>query len=79
MNSGYSEHVEAAMSLWADILRHENAYDDDIRQDGDTWTVIAWELDEEEIPGFPNKEIALAVVRAIRQGYQKGSDAASYS
>ena len=66
------------MSLYADILRDHNAFDDDVRQDGNTWTVISLLLDE-EIPGFQSKEIALAVVRGLRCAREKGVEAAGYS
>jgi hypothetical protein len=67
------------MSLYADILSLERAFDDDIRQDGDTWSVVCWELDGEHITGLSSMELALVIVRAIRAGYGKGLDAASYS
>lgn len=69
------------MSLYADILRAEHADDDDLAVDDGvgTWTVTAWELDGQHIPGVPNKELALAIVRAIRFGYGKGLATASYS
>lgn len=67
------------MSLYTDILRGEWTFDeDDVRQDGDTWTVCCWEIDA-EIPGFPSKEMALAVVRAIRNAWEHGEDCASCS
>ena len=58
--------TEQNMSLFADILRGEWINEDEaVRQDGDTWTVCIWVCDE-EIPGFPSKEMALAVCRALR-------------
>ena len=67
------------MSLYANILRAQYDGDDDIRKDGDTWTVCCWEMDTEEIPGIPSEEMARAIVRAIRCGFGKGVDLASYS
>ena len=69
------------MSLFADILTDEYAGDDEVAFDEatQTWTVMAWELDGEHIPGIPYKEMALVIVRAIHAGYSKGVDAAGYS
>jgi hypothetical protein len=69
------------VSLYADILRRHYAVDDDILFDEEskTWTVVAWELDGEDICGIADKELALAIVRAIRAGYDKGSAAGQYS
>jgi hypothetical protein len=67
------------MSLYADILRGEYAPDNDLRQDGETWTVTSWLLEGEEIPGFTDKEMALAVARALRFAYEAGLANAQYS
>ena len=69
------------MSLFSDILTDEYAGDDEIAFDetAQTWTVMAWELDGEHSPGIPDKELALAIIRAIRAGFSKGVDAAGYS
>jgi hypothetical protein len=66
------------MSLYADILLSHFADDDDLRQDGETWTIVCW-VAGAEIPGFSDKEMALAVVRALRNAYEEGSYAAQCS
>lgn len=68
------------MSLYADILRgYDNLCEETVRQEDDeTWTVLAVWIDE-EIPGFPDKGMALAVARACWNAYQRGGDAVSYS
>ncbi len=65
------------MSLYADIISGEWTSDDDVRKDGDTWTVCVWHV-EAEIPGFASQEMAMAVVRAIREAYRFGADANGY-
>jgi len=67
------------MSLYADILRGEYADDDDVRQDGETWTVCCWLIEPETIPGFPSKEMAMAVLRAISHAYDRGAEISGYS
>lgn len=70
------------MSLYADILRSEWADEhNDIRQDGDTWTVCPSVLSsvDEEIPGIPTKAMALAIARAIKYAYDRGVDSQGYS
>lgn len=61
------------MSLYADILVGEACDDADVRLDGDTWTISmgGWPITA-DIPGFPTKEMALAVVRAINQAHERG-------
>jgi hypothetical protein len=61
------------MSLYADILRGEYVSEtEDLRQDGETWTVVSWLLEGDEIPGFADKEMALAVARGLRYAYSSG-------
>lgn len=67
------------MSLYADILYSEAISDDDLRQDGNTWTITESYYLDEEIPGFADKELALAVVRALRCAYTKGAEVGGYS
>jgi hypothetical protein len=38
------------------------------REKYDSWTVVAWELEGAALAGFPDKELALAVVRATTIG-----------
>ncbi len=68
------------MSLYADICRDFHADDDDVEFDEDskTWTVKeAWGADA--IPGLPDKEMALAIARAIYAAWQQGGESARYS
>jgi hypothetical protein len=68
------------MSLFADICRDSHASDDDIEFDdaAKTWTIkAAWGADA--IPGIPDKEMALAIARAICAAWDEGSAQAGYS
>jgi hypothetical protein len=60
------------LSLYADIVRGSFASDDEVRQDGETWTIVCWLTGGEEIPGFADREMALAVVRALHNAYAEG-------
>ncbi len=68
------------MSLYADICRGSFASDSDIAFDDEskTWTVLAgWGADA--IPGLPDKEMALAIARALYAAFNQGGEAAYYS
>ncbi len=68
------------MSLFADICRHSHADDEDLAFDEvtKTWTVLAaWGADA--IPGIPDKEMALAIARALYAVWRNGGESASYS
>lgn len=68
------------MTLYADICRDSYASDEDIKFDDatKTWSVrAAWGADA--IPGIPDKELALAIARAIYAAWNHGNDVAYYS
>lgn len=68
------------MSLYTDICRGSYADDDDVEFDEDakTWTVrAAWGADA--IPGIPDKELALAIARALYAAWVEGGGGAGYS
>lgn len=70
----------SALSLYADICRGAYASDEDIEFDvaAQTWTVLAaWGADA--IPGLPNKEIALAIARALYTAWIQGGNNANCS
>ncbi len=69
------------MSLYADICRsYPGAGNEDVVFDPGTktWTVLAvWGADA--IPGIPDKEMALAIARALCAAYKEGGYQAGFS
>lgn len=71
------------MSLFADICNDSYAYDDDIAfdQQSETWTVLPGftvGLDK-PLAGITTEDMALAIVRALRQAFDNGSESAGWS
>lgn len=68
------------MSLYADICRGSHACDGDLEFDDrtKTWTVTE-AFGADAIPGIPDKELALAIARAIYAAWNAGAEAAGYS